>query len=99
MARYAAIFENNDGADAIREKFHAAHLAYLERNRDKVLIGGALRPSPDEASVGGLWVIEAASRDEAVRLCEGDPFFSEGLRKSYRLLLWGKAFADRPVTL
>jgi uncharacterized protein len=30
------------------------------------------------------------SRDEALRLVEGEPF-RLGLRKGYRLLVWGKA--------
>ena len=29
--------------------------------------------------------------EEAVRLIEGDPCFTLGLRKGYRLAVWGKA--------
>ena len=48
---------------------------------------------------GGLWAIEATSGEEAAKLCEADPFACQGLRKSYRPQVWGKAFPDRTVTL
>lgn len=35
--------------------------------------------------------MEVDSKDEAVRLVEGDPYYRLGLRKGYRLLVWGKA--------
>jgi len=44
-------------------------------------------------------VLEVASREEAVALCEDDPFFRHGLRKSYRLCLWGKAPCYQTVEL
>jgi hypothetical protein len=43
--------------------------------------------------------MEVDSRDEAARLVEGDPYFRLGLRKSYRLLVWGKAPCYESVTL
>jgi hypothetical protein len=33
-----------------------------------------------------------------VRLIEEDPYFQSGMRR-YRLLVWGKAFENVPVTL
>jgi uncharacterized protein YciI len=50
-------------------------------------------------ATGGLWLIEAASAEEARRICTEDPFFTEGLRKSFRLESWSKGFPRRPVTL
>ena len=35
--------------------------------------------------------MEVGSREEAVRLVEADPYFTLGLRKHYRLFVWGKA--------
>lgn len=43
-----------------------------------------------------MWVMEVQSRDEAVALCENDPFYTLGLRKGYRLYVWGKPPAIRP---
>lgn len=74
-----------------------AHLAYLDRERERIRVGGSLRDEPDQEAQGGLWIIEANSKAEAERLCHEDPFWTGGLRKSVRLLHWSKAFADRTV--
>jgi hypothetical protein len=97
--RWVAIFDDNEGLDSIRNEQSTAHFDYLVANRDKILIAGGLRPAPGELYCGGLWVIEVDSREEAVRLIEGDPYFELGLRKGYRLLVWGKAPCYDMVTL
>ena len=98
MARWVVIFEDSDGMLEIRRKHGAEHLAYLDANKSKILVGGGLRPAPGEPFVGGLWVLEVVDRDEAVRLIENDPYYRPEFRK-YRVLTWGKAFEDRAVTL
>ena len=98
MARWVVIFEDSAGMLDVRRKHGADHLAYLDTNKDKILIGGGLRPAPGEPFVGGLWVLEVADRAEAVRLIENDPYYRPEFR-TYRVLAWGKAFEDRAVTL
>ena len=66
-------------------------MAYLAEHKDKIVLGGGLRLAPGEWYCGELWVLEVDSWDEAAVLCEADPFFPFGLRKSYRLYVWGKA--------
>ena len=92
--RWVAIFddsEGSEGSEAIRKEHSAAHFDYLAANSDKIVIAGGLRPGPGGWYCGGLWVMEIDSRDEGVRLVENDPYFRLGLRKGYRLLVWGKA--------
>jgi uncharacterized protein YciI len=91
MPRWAAIFEDHPGGDAIRVAHKAAHLAYLEASRDRVRIAGGLRDPDDAEWSGSLWIIDADTREEAVRIVENDPYFRGGLRQSYRLLAWGRA--------
>ena len=98
MARWVAIFDDTADMLDVRKQFGQQHLAYLETHKDKILIGGGLRPAPGEAFVGGLWVLEVANRDEAVRLIENDPYYRAEFR-TYRLFTWGKALEDRSVTL
>jgi uncharacterized protein len=99
MPLFAAIFEDDvEAAPRVRAVAEDAHLAYLGKHRDAVLIAGALRPAPDAVPTGGLWIIEADTREEAARICEADPFFTAGLRKSYRLDSWTKGFPSGPVT-
>lgn len=87
MARWVAIFEDDSFALKVRED----HFDYLAQHLDRITIAGGLRPAPDVPHCGGLWVMEVQSRDEAVWLCENDPYFKLGLRKGYRLFDWGKA--------
>jgi len=71
----------------------------VDRRTFPKVIAGGLRPAPGEAYCGGLWVMEVESRDDAVRLVEGDPYFQRGLRRGYRLLVWGKAPCYETVSL
>jgi uncharacterized protein len=83
----------------VRVEQRDAHFDYLARNVAKIRIDGGLRQTPDDPWTGGLWVIDADSRAEAVTLCEDDPFFRHGLRKSYRIMLWGRAPCYGEVTI
>ena len=89
--RWVAIFDDNEGRESVRKAHSEAHFDYLAANRDKIVLAGGLRPEPGEWYCGGLWIMEVDSRDEAVSLVEGDPYLQLGLRKSYRLFVWGKA--------
>ena len=93
MPRWIALFEDNrdETAGWVRKQHDREHFAYLAKHADKIKIGGGLCNNPGECFVGGLWVLEVRDRDEAVRLCEDDPYFRLGLRKSYRLYTWDKA--------
>jgi uncharacterized protein len=97
--RWVAIFDDNPGFESVRKEHSAAHFAYLSANRDQIVLAGGLRPAPDEWYCGGLWILEVASRADAVRLIEEDPYFRLGLRKGYRLLVWSKAPGYGAVTL
>lgn len=96
--RWVAIFQDKPTMLAIRSERSAQHLAYLRRHEHEILIAGGLRDVPDSAYVGGLWVMEVATRERAVALIEGDPYFVPACR-SYQLFSWGKAFADKAVVL
>lgn len=97
--RWVAIFDDNEQLEAIRKQHSSAHFEYLAANRDKIVLAGGLRPAPGEWYCGGLWILEVDSRGEAVQLIEHDPYFTLGLRKGYRLLVWGKAPCYDTVTL
>ena len=100
MPLFAAIFEDDlQAAERVRAAAENAHVAWLERHGDRVLVAGALRPVEGGPATGGLWLIEAESAEEARRICTEDPFFTEGLRKSFRLESWSKGFPRGPVTL
>jgi uncharacterized protein len=89
--RWIALFEDLPDREWIRKEHASAHFDYLAAHRDRIRLAGGLREAPDAWYCGGLWILEVDSRDEAVRLVETDPYFTLGLRKGYRLLVWGKA--------
>ena len=51
-----------------------------------------------EAFVEGLWVLEVPTKERAITLIENDPYYFPSYR-TYQLLVWGKALADRFVVL
>lgn len=102
MTRWIAIFEDHPEATSgwvRRQHAHEYYFDYLARHTSKIRVGGGLRSGPGEWYCGGLWVLEVESRAEAERLCEGDPYFKLGLRKGYRLAVWGKAPCYSDVVL
>jgi uncharacterized protein YciI len=97
-ARWIAFFTDTPEMLEIRKKRQDLHFDYLRRNASEIRIAGGCRETPGGYFVGGLWVLEVASRERAVELIENDPYYVAGCRP-YKLLVWGKAFADQPVVL
>jgi uncharacterized protein len=79
----------------VRQQYLPDHLRWLDANSERVLVAGSLRREPDAAPIGGLWIVEAPSRSDLEALLEGDPFWIHGLRESWTILHWSKAFPDR----
>ena len=72
-------------------------IALFEDHAEREWIRKQHAGAQDAWYCGGLWIMEVESRDEAARLVQGDR--SLGLRKGYRLLVWGKAPCYEAVTL
>lgn len=98
MARWVCIFEDAPQMLDVRAERRALHHAYLKANEGRILIAGGLSREDGLPPDGGLWVMEAADREEAKRIVESDPYFVPEFR-SYRLFVWNKALKDRTATL
>lgn len=90
--KFVILFEDNTDAGDVRIKHMPDHLAFLDRNKEKVEAAGPLATS-DGSGAGGLWLVEVANEQDANALVEEDPFWSTGLRKSVRILAWKQVFA------
>lgn len=92
MPRWAVVFTDRSQAEAghVRAAHSQDHFDYLARNPE-IQIAGGLRPAPDAWYCGGLWVVDAETRAEVVRLVEADPYHRLGLRSGYQIYVWGKA--------
>ena len=96
--RFVVIFEDTPAMAAVRRAHEPAHIDFLRKHVDEILIGGGLREVPGGPYAGGLWVLEVASRERAIELIEADPYFAAE-RRPYRLLVWGKATPDLQAVL
>lgn len=75
------------------------HLQYLEERKDKVLLS-ATKQIPDGKEVlGFVWIIEAKDAAEAEALCKEDPFWTAGLRTSFRLSRLTKALPHHVASI
>ena len=97
MTLYVVRFTDRADQLAVRRQFLQAHIEWLDRHKDVVLVPGSLRPEPGQDAVGGLWVVEARDREQIERLIHTDPFWIHGLRQGFEILHWSKAFPDRKV--
>lgn len=94
---FAIRFSDKPDLAELRKSLLAQHIAWLDRHKAIILVGGSLREHPDQTPIGGLWIAEAQSKSELLQLIETDPFWHAGLRSSVEILHWSKAFEDRQV--
>src|SRR5215468_7581302 len=90
-------FRNKPERTSLFSQFFQAHLEWLRERESVILVPGALRTEPDGPPVGGLWIVRAESKAEVEALFRTDPFWVHGLRESYAILYWFKAFPDKDV--
>ena len=95
---FAVRFTDKPGSLPIRQQFLGAHLEWLERH-PSILVAGSLRPEPEAAPVGALWIVEAESKEEIEALFQSDPFWTAGLRQGCEILHWFKAVPERKVPI
>lgn len=88
-------FEDKPGVTEMRLKLLEEHFAFLDRQKEKVLVAGSVRDIPSDAPLGGLWIVEAESEADVRGVFKDDPFWVNGLRASVRINKWVKAFPDR----
>lgn len=95
MPVFAVLLEDDpERADKVRRRVMPDHLAFLDHHSTRIRSAGPLRDPADGTSTGGLWVVEAADRDQVGVLVHADPFWAAGLRRSVRILEWRQVFAN-----
>ncbi|MFA6311166.1 MAG: YciI family protein [Sterolibacterium sp.] len=81
----------------VRQQHLQAHIEWLDQRKDRVLVAGSLRNELGTQPIGGLWIVDAENPTEIEQLIESDPFWANGLRQSYEIHHWSKAFPERMV--
>lgn len=89
---FAVLFEDDPARADQRQAHMPAHLAFLEANADRIRAAGPLFEG--KAGAGGMWLVEAEDAAAVHALCEADPFWPTGLRRSVRVLEWRRVFAE-----
>ena len=90
-------FTNKPELSNFVPQYYPAHVQWLKERESVILVPGALRTEPSAPPVGGLWIVRAESKAEVEALFQTDPFWVQGLRQSYEILYWSKAFPDKTV--
>ena len=88
---FAVIFTDKPGHAELRATHLQAHISWVDEHKDKVLVAGSLRHEPTDIPKGGLWVVEAESKQAVFELMKTDPFYTCGLRQDVEVLHWSKA--------
>jgi uncharacterized protein len=93
---FAVLFTDKPGHGSLRTEHLKAHIDWVAEHQDTVLVAGSLRTDPGTVPRGGLWVVEAPSKEAVHDLMKSDPFYRCGLRESVEVLHWSKAL-DKKV--
>lgn len=78
MAVAAWLRDGPDGA-RLRGEHLAAHLDFVERHVDTLLVAGPLLDTESGAMTGSLYVLDVADADAALAFLERDPYWQAGL--------------------
>lgn len=92
---FAVLFHDKADQGELRSAHLQAHIEWVARHPDVILVAGSLRGKPEDVPRGGLWVVEAPSKADVLALIELDPFSVCGLRNLVEALHWSKAIPDR----
>ncbi|WP_130392853.1 YciI family protein [Cupriavidus agavae] len=65
---FAVRFHDKPNQSALRTTHFDAHIDWLRLYREKILAAGSLRSDPEAAPVGGLWIVQAAHKEEVEEL-------------------------------
>jgi uncharacterized protein YciI len=82
---YIIYQEDKPDGTSIRESTRAAHLAYLDKHKDILVLGGALLDEDGSTRTGSVLVINVPSRQAAEAFSAGEPFRRAGLFRSVKI--------------
>lgn len=92
---FAVIFTDKPGRGALRAEQLEAHIRWVAKHKANVLVAGSLRVEPGAVPEGGLWIVEAPSKDFVLDLMKSDPFYTSGLRQDIKVMHWFKALPEK----
>ena len=67
------------GTAQLRLDHLEGHLTHVERNWQRYVVAGPVRPAPDADITGSVLLVIAEDEADARALCDEDPYFASGL--------------------
>ena len=92
---FAVIFTDKPNHGTLRAANLDAHIKWVAENQRVVLVAGSLRAELGVTPKGGLWIVEAPSKEVVMDLMKTDPFYTCGLREGVEVLHWSKALEGK----
>jgi uncharacterized protein YciI len=82
---YVLYMEDRPRSAEIRAAEREAHLAYLDRHKDILVLGGALLADDGTTRIGSMLVLNVPGREAAEAFSMNEPFRRAGLFASVRI--------------
>ncbi len=79
-------------SQAVRQAHRPAHVAYLERQGERLVAAGPLLSDDGQAMIGSLIILDCADRGEAEAFAAGDPYAAAGLFATVTIRPWRRVF-------
>jgi len=92
---YAILCFDRPGSAALRDQHRAAHVAFLDENKTKIVFGGPLKDVAAGASTGALIVVDCATHADADAFIHADPFFRAGVYENVAVRAFKQVFPQK----
>jgi uncharacterized protein YciI len=76
---YVMICEDKPDSQALRLATRAAHLAFIDTQRERVRMAGPMLSDDGERMLGSLFIVEGASLEDVRAMNAADPYMQAGL--------------------
>jgi uncharacterized protein YciI len=82
---YIMVNDDRPDGQAIRDATRDAHLAYLERHKNIVVLAGGTLAEDGKTRTGSVFIVNVPSRDAAEKFSAEEPFRKTGLFKTVKI--------------
>src|SRR5439155_24328369 len=82
---YIMVNEDRPDGQPIREATREAHLAYLERNKNIVVLAGRTLAEDGKTRTGSVFIVNVTSREAAEKFSAEEPFRKPGLFQTLKI--------------
>jgi uncharacterized protein len=82
---YILFNEDRPDGQAIRTATREAHLGYLERHKDKVVLAGATLAEDGTTRTGSVFIVNVTDRAAAEKFSSEEPFRKAGLFQAVKI--------------